>query len=161
MVGLCRPLHELLPKATAQLEAFSGSIDAIVTYWDFPSSTILPILRRRFGLPGTSLEAVLKCEHKYWSRLEQARVAPEHVPRFCALDPFADDPLATIPLAFPFWIKPVKAHSSHLGFKIRDRAEFDRAIGAIRGGIHRLAPGRDDRGRARATTGGCASPGNV
>jgi hypothetical protein len=125
-------LPESLAKAEEQLVSFSGSVDAIVGYWDFPTSSILPLLRRRFGLPTTSLEAVLKCEHKYWSRLEQQRAVAEHVPRFCAFDPFDDDPLSKIDLEFPFWIKPIKAHSSYLGFKIRHREDFQTAIRIIR-----------------------------
>ena len=61
------------------------------------------------------------------------------VPGFCAVDPFAVDLAAPIDLAFPYWLKPVKAHSSHLGFKIRNRPDFEQAIEAIRAGIHVLA----------------------
>lgn len=132
-------MPDLLARARARLERHVGSVDAIVTFWDFPSSTIMPILRAWFGLPGPSLESVLKCEHKYWSRLEQAAIGGEHVPRFAAVDPFAAAPLADVPFGFPFWIKPIKAHSSYLGFKVRDHAEFKAAISAIRGEIHRLA----------------------
>ena len=64
----------LLEKARRQLDAFGGEIGAIVTYWDFPASTLVPLLCRRYGLPSVPLEAVLKCEHKYWSRLEQREV---------------------------------------------------------------------------------------
>lgn len=132
-------LPERLEKAINQIRAFPGSVDAIVSYWDFPSSTILPILRQEFGLPGPSLEAVLKCEHKYWSRLAQREAVPEIVPQFCAVDPFAHDPLSQITLDFPFWIKPVKAHSSHLGFKVRSGEEFERVLPQIRQGIERWA----------------------
>lgn len=56
----------LLEKAQRQLDAFDGSIDAIVGYWDFPVSTLVPILSERYGTTSTSLESVVKCEHKYW-----------------------------------------------------------------------------------------------
>jgi biotin carboxylase len=132
-------LPGLLRRAEARLRAHQAPIDAIVTFWDFPSSTIMPIMRAWFDLPGPSLEAVLKCEHKYWSRLEQAASVSEHVPGFAAVDPFADQPERQIDLAFPYWLKPVKAHSSHLGFKIRHDRDFRQAIEQIRAGIHRLA----------------------
>ena len=132
-------LPALLEAAEARLRAHSRPIDAIVTFWDFPSSTIMPIMRQWFDLPGPSLEAVLKCEHKYWSRVEQAASVGELVPGFCAVDPFAEDPAAPIDLAFPYWLKPVKAHSSYLGFKIRNGRQLERAIEAIRAGIHVLA----------------------
>ncbi len=109
----------LLADAEAQLRRFAGPVDAIVSYWDFPSSALAGVLRNRLGLPGPTNEAIAKCEHKYWSRLEQRAVVPDLVPAFCAVDPFAEDPLRDIALDFPYWIKPIKAHSSHLGFKIR------------------------------------------
>lgn len=131
-------IETLLSDAERELEAFRSTVDAIVTYWDFPSSALVPLLRRQFGLPGPGLEAVLKCEHKYWSRLEQMQIVPECVPSFQVFDPFAQDPLQQIDLAYPFWIKPVKSHSSQLGFRIRNSREFQQAIDVIRQHIGRL-----------------------
>ncbi len=76
------PVREFLRDAEKQLMVFSDTVDAIVGYWDFPVSTLLPILRTRFGLLTPTLESVLKCEHKYWSRLEQVAVIQDNVPRF-------------------------------------------------------------------------------
>ena len=132
------PVRELLEDGRRQLREFPGDVDAVVGYWDFPVSTTLPILRQVVGLPGPSLEAVLKCEHKYWSRLEQAQAAPEHIADFCAVDPFAEDPLSQVTLDFPFWLKPVKAVLSHLGFLIEDAQDFRYAIERIRAGIGRF-----------------------
>ncbi|AHE98937.1 ATP-grasp domain-containing protein [Thioalkalivibrio paradoxus] len=132
------PVRELLDRGRRRLQEFPGRVGAVVGYWDFPVSTVLPILRAEVGLPGPTLESVLKCEHKYWSRLEQARVVPEHIPAFCAVDPFAPQPLSQVTLDFPFWIKPVKSVLSHLGFLVRDADEFRAAIARIRSGIRRF-----------------------
>ncbi|GAA5113625.1 ATP-grasp domain-containing protein [Haloechinothrix salitolerans] len=129
-------ISALLDKATEQLEAFEGSIDAIVGYWDFPVSSMVPILCDRFGLRSADLDAVVKCEHKYWSRLEQSKVIDDY-PAFGLVDPFHD----TMPpdgLDYPFWIKPVKSFSSALAFKVRDETEFANALAEIRDGIHRM-----------------------
>lgn len=132
-------ISSLMDEAISELDAFPGAVDAIVTYWDFPTSALSPLLREKYGLPGSSLEAVLKCEHKYWSRIEQGRWIPDSVPPFQAVDPFGADPLGQIELPYPFWIKPVKAHSSQLGFRI-DNAEMLRAVlPTIRNGIGRFA----------------------
>ncbi|MCE8033432.1 ATP-grasp domain-containing protein [Billgrantia tianxiuensis] len=128
----------LLNEARRKLEAFDGSIDAIVAQWDFPTSVMVPILCREYDIPSPSVESVLKCEHKYWSRLEQQKVIPEVVPEFCGVDPFAEDPLSQVTLKYPFWIKPVKAFSSHLGFKIENDEQFHAAIEEIRQGIRQL-----------------------
>ncbi|MCE8020306.1 ATP-grasp domain-containing protein [Halomonas sp. MCCC 1A11036] len=128
----------LLNEARRKLEAFDGSIDAIVAQWDFPTSVMVPILCREYDIPSPSVESVLKCEHKYWSRLEQQKAVPEVVPEFCGVDPFAEDPLSQVTLKYPFWIKPVKAFSSHLGFKIENDEQFHTAIEEIRQGIRQL-----------------------
>ncbi|MDZ7852472.1 MAG: ATP-grasp domain-containing protein [Halomonas sp.] len=132
------PFARLTATALAQLERFPGSVDAIVGYWDFPTSGLLPVLRRERGLPGPSLEAFLKCEHKYWSRLEQARAVPECVPAFQAIDPFDDQAVDSIEINYPFWIKPIKAHSSHLGFLVESADQLREVLPVIREGIGRF-----------------------
>jgi biotin carboxylase len=126
---------ELLEQARAELGRHDGGVDALVVHWDFPPSVLAPILAAERGLPSPSLESVLKSEHKYWSRLEQAASVPEVVPRFASFDPFEDRALASIDLDFPFWVKPVKSHSSQLGFKVADAQGFDAAVAQIRAAI--------------------------
>lgn len=132
-------LEGLLAAAERELDAFEGSVDAVISHWDFPGAVLSHVLKRRRGLPGPSLESVAAFEHKYWSRVEQARVLPGMVPRFRAFDPFADDPFARLDLPFPYWIKPVKAHSSYLGFKIHDADDAAAALPAIRRNIDHFA----------------------
>lgn len=132
-------VEEVLAEAESELRAFPGPVDAVVGYMDFPVSTMLPILCARFGLRSPSLESVLRCEHKYWSRIEQSRVIGEHVPGFALIDPFDENVLTEVPLAFPFWMKPVKAAASYLGFRITNRDDFVRAIQATRDNIAKLA----------------------
>ena len=131
------PIADMLDKAVDKIVRFPGPVDAVTSFWDFPVSCMVPILGAKYALPGASLESVLKCEHKYWSRMEQQRIIPEHVPRFQSFDPFEDDALSTLKkkLRFPFWIKPVKSFGSHLGFKIRNAGDWQRAIPVIRGNI--------------------------
>jgi hypothetical protein len=133
------PGARLLEEGVCTLREFPEKVDAVVGYWDFPVSTTLPILRAAVGLPGPSLEAVLRCEHKYWSRVCQAEVVPEQVPAFCCVDPFAGDPLGQVTLDYPFWLKPVKSVLSHLGFHIDDERDFREAVGRIRRHIGRFA----------------------
>ena len=132
------PVEQCLCKARERLQAFEGSIDAILGYWDFPVTTMIPILCREYGLPSPSLESVLRCEHKYWSRLEQRKVIPDMTPRFAAVDPFDDAAVGAIDVPFPFWIKPVKGTDSLLAFRVRNRRELSHAIGKIRGRIDRI-----------------------
>ena len=134
----------LLEQAREQLQSFPGSVDAVIPHWDFPTSVLAPILAREFGVPSPSLESVLKCEDKYWSRLEQAASVPECVPGFYAFDPFDDDALDKIDLEFPFWVKPVKAFASQLGFQIENEQEFHAAVEEIREKIGRIGNAFDE-----------------
>lgn len=53
-------LWDLLDKSVRQLDAFEGSVDAIIGFWDFPVTTMVPILCKRLdGLRCASLEAVV------------------------------------------------------------------------------------------------------
>lgn len=131
------PVRELLDKAQAQLETFGGSIDAIIGYWDFPVTLMLPILCSRFGLRSPSLESVLRCEHKYWSRLEQRKVIDEY-PRFALVDP-ADENAAVPPgLSYPVWLKPVKSASSASAYLVTDDEELRWALSAERDQVGRM-----------------------
>ncbi|MGF1509736.1 MAG: acetyl-CoA carboxylase biotin carboxylase subunit family protein [Myxococcota bacterium] len=130
-------LDALLRKARDQLTSFPDRIDAIVGFWDFPTVLMMPILREDLGLRGPTLESVLRCEHKYWSRLQQKEVVPDCVPLFTLVDPFASP--SDVRLSFPFWLKPIKAHSSLLGFRIRNQTELLGALARIRAGIHIFA----------------------
>ena len=122
----------LLDRARAQLDAADPPPDALFGYWDFPVSSMVPVLCRERGLVSASLEAVVRCEHKYWSRLEQARVTDE-LPRFGLVDLDA----AALPdgVGYPAWVKPVKSAASALAFRVADRAELIAALRQIDDGI--------------------------
>ncbi|MEX1177744.1 MAG: ATP-grasp domain-containing protein [Nitriliruptor sp.] len=129
---------QLVADADAQLRAHDGPVDGIVTWWDFPSSALVPALTELWDLYGPSLQSVLSLEHKYWSRLVQRAVAAEHVPPYAVLDPFDDGALSAIQdqgLDFPFWLKPVKSVGSYLGFRIESAEEFAEALATIRENI--------------------------
>ncbi|MDH3504449.1 MAG: ATP-grasp domain-containing protein [Nitrospirota bacterium] len=129
---------ELLRKAEKKLKSFRGTIDAIVGYWDFPTTCLVPFLNQKFGLPGPSVESVLKCEHKFWSRVEQRQVLTD-IPAFCAFNPFEANPRSKVDLPFPFWMKPVKAFASQLGFRIHNEKEFEGGVERVRQKISHFA----------------------
>ena len=128
----------MLAEAEARLDAFDGSIDAIVGYIDFPVSTMLPLLSAKYDTPNASLESLLKCEHKFWSRQVMNEVVPEHTPNFTAFDPFDEEALSKIGeagLRFPFFVKPIKSSGSRLGFRIDSPEDFDYATEKLRAEI--------------------------
>ncbi|MFP4637360.1 MAG: acetyl-CoA carboxylase biotin carboxylase subunit family protein [Spirochaetaceae bacterium] len=137
------PIADMVRRAVEQLHRFEREtgehVDAVCGYQDFPVSTMLPLICRDVGVRSPSLESLLKCEHKYWSRLEQKKVIPEHIPAFTAFDPFDDDALSGIELPYPFWIKPIKSSGSFLGFRVENEADFAAAIPIIREQISLIA----------------------
>jgi biotin carboxylase len=84
-----------------------------------------------------SLEAVLKCEHKYWSRLEKRKVIDE-LPAFGIVDLDDERPAPPAGIGYPMWLKPVKSFSSELAFKAEDDAGFAGAVAEIRDGVGRV-----------------------
>ncbi|MDQ4054761.1 MAG: ATP-grasp domain-containing protein [Actinomycetota bacterium] len=121
----------VLTEAEKRIAALDVDVDAIVGYWDFPVTSMVSILCARRGLPGASLAAVARCEHKYWSRLEQSKVVDD-LPAFAIMDLDAD----RLPegMEFPVWVKPVKSVSSALAFHVDDQAELTDAMAEIREG---------------------------
>lgn len=123
----------VLAAAERILDNVEVPIDAIIGFWDFPVSSLIPLLRRRYGLPSAALEEVVMCEHKYWSRLIQREVIDE-CPHFALVDPQSDRQ-SPPGLRFPMWVKPVKSFSSVLAFGVADQEAFASALTQIRDGI--------------------------
>lgn len=133
------PIEALLRRAETALNPMRGRICGITGYWDFPVTSMIPLLCARYGLPGPSLHSVLRCEHKYWARLCQRALIPEAVPDFRAVDPFADDLVERWDFGYPCWLKPIKAWSSQLGFRVESPHDLQTALTQIRQNIHRFA----------------------
>ncbi|MDZ7809470.1 MAG: ATP-grasp domain-containing protein [Arhodomonas sp.] len=132
------PMPEIMAEARQTL-AEAEAVDAIIGHWDFPTTSMLPVLRREHGLPTATLESVLYCESKYWGRIAQQAVIPECTPPFQGLDPYSDDPVADLQLDYPFWLKPTTAFSSYLGFRIDNEEQFRQAMATIRENIQLFA----------------------
>lgn len=132
-------LEALLAQAEEQLFASSGTVDAIVGFWDFPVTSMVPMLCRSRGLPSAPLEAVAKCEHKYWSRIEQQKVIDD-IPGFGLVPLERSGEHDELPpgLDFPVWLKPVKSASSDLAFHVVDQDQLDDRMEELRAGVDRL-----------------------
>lgn len=81
------------------------------------------LVAERLGLPGTPVDAILACQHKLHARRVLAEVCPE------ASIPFADLDTAyggDIPedLAYPLYVKPVKAAFSVLARRVDHRDQL-------------------------------------
>ena len=134
---------DLLARARAQLDEFDGSVDAIVTYWDFPGTMMVPILCRERGLPAADLSAVVSLEHKYWSRLIQSRVTSD-IPAFGLLDLHAEAPALPEGVNYPAWIKPVQSASSEGAYYIEGADQLAATLPTAREEVVRLGEPFED-----------------
>ena len=133
------PIRDMLQRIEDEIERSPDPANAVLAYMDFPVSTIVPLLCRKFGLRGPTMESLLLCEHKYWSRVAQSRVVPDNIPSFRLIDPFSDTSPEELGLEYPFWLKPIKSAGSYLGFRIASADDLRRARGIIRQHIGRFA----------------------
>lgn len=135
-------LTDKIAEAAKIIEDTGGDVDGIIAYWEFPHVAIVSKLAERFGTRWPNLDAIVRCQNKYLSRVAQQEVVPELTPKFAAVDPFEAKP-GSIKLAYPFWLKPVRSHSSHLGFAIHDDDELIHALDRIRKRIGHLSGATD------------------
>ena len=131
-------ISELLAKADERIRE-AGGIDAVVSYYDFPGTVLVPIIAQKYNLPGPTLQSVLKCEHKYWSRLEQQKVISRSIPQFKAFDPFDDDAFEKIDFITPYWIKPIKSYRSFLAYSINGPIQFREYMEEVRQHVNFMA----------------------
>lgn len=106
--------------------------------WDVPASCLAPILAEQRGLATPGTRAVATFEHKHWSRIAQREVAPDDTPPFAPVDVHEPDAHTRPPLDYPFWLKPIKSYSSHLGFRIDGPDDLAHAVEVLRRRIGRL-----------------------
>lgn len=125
-------VRPLIAKAKRKLDNFQGSIDGIIGFFDFPVTLVTFFLIQEYNLPGPTLESGIRCENKFISRTLQSGVIKEHIPRFRAVNPYEVKKIEEIGLEPPFWLKPVKAFGSQIGFKIDDQKDLDEALPIIR-----------------------------
>ena len=130
-------MEELIKKTFERIDNH-GKIDAIVSYYDFPGTTLVPIIAEKYKLPGPTLESVMKCEHKFWSRLEQSKVIPRSIPLFKIFDPFDERAYQDIEMIPPFWIKPIKSYRSILAYRINSEYQFKEVMQEVRENINFL-----------------------
>ncbi len=125
-------IETLVDRAAERMAAIPGGPHGVASFFDFPGTIIAALLAEKFGLPGPGLEPLLKCEHKYWSRLEQQKVVPDHIPTFRAFDPNDANAFHRMDLIAPYWIKPIKSFRSYLAYNIQDERQFHEAMEVCR-----------------------------
>jgi len=83
------------------------------------------LLAERMGWPGTSVAAILACQHKLYARQVLQRVAPEANVRFQLLEAEYGAPIPK-GLTYPLFVKPIKAAFSVLARQVDSDEELHR-----------------------------------
>lgn len=129
---------DIIRRAEEKLDNFEGFIDGIIGFFD-QIMLLTFYLCEEYGLKGPSLKSGLRCEHKYWSRIEQQKMIPDNIPPFTTLNPFIGHKLTELDLKPLFWLKPIKLYGAQLGYKINNQDDLDAGLKEIREGIPNFA----------------------
>ncbi len=98
-------------------------VDGVLSSDEYLGAAIAAAVAKKLGLPGADPGCILRAQHKHASRIAQAKVVPEAVPKF-ALVPIDASGGAKVPLAYPFFVKPIKGTFSLFASKVASDAEL-------------------------------------
>ena len=112
-------------KKVASKNGKEAGINAVVSNHEQFGVLAAALLAEQMGWPGTSVNAVLACQHKLYAREVLARVCPEANTPYARLDAAYGEPVPT-DLAYPLFVKPVKAAFSVLAREVHSTAELHR-----------------------------------
>lgn len=97
--------------------------NAVVSHHEQFGALAAALVAEAAGLPGTRPEAILACQHKLHARRVLQRVCPEANLDFAELDAEYGGPIPP-DLAYPAFVKPVKAAFSVLARRVDGQAEL-------------------------------------
>ena len=100
-----------------------AQLHGVVSSDDYPGSSLAAVVARRFGLPGVAPAVNLRCQHKYYSRLDQQRFVPTAVPAFQLCEEGYPPPRS---LQYPVFVKPVKSFFSVGAYRVGSETELFR-----------------------------------
>lgn len=116
----------------AEIEALinryrEAGLSGITSAVGYPGMSVAALAARRLNLPGPEIACILRCEHKYYSRLAQQSLVPSATPSFQLLSPNGITPDSKAP-EFPLFVKPVKACFSINANRVETFAELQQTL---------------------------------
>jgi hypothetical protein len=107
---IVEPFHDIQSEIKEILARCKGEhIGAVVSTDDYPGSTLASIVARYLGLPGVDPIVNLICQHKFYSRIEQKKFAPDAVPWYAQI---TEKAFESAQFRLPVFLKPVKSFFS-------------------------------------------------
>ncbi|HLL71600.1 MAG TPA: ATP-grasp domain-containing protein [Pyrinomonadaceae bacterium] len=102
-------------------------IEGVTSGIGYPGMLVASLIAGRLGLPGTTVESVLLCEHKYYARAAQQKLTPSATPSFQIVPPDGFGERGAPDIPFPLFLKPVKSCFSINAQKVSSLPELLRA----------------------------------
>ena len=93
---------------------------------DYPGCMFAAYIAQQMGLPAPHPRDAVLLSHKFYSRMQQRRFAPEATPEFALVD--LRSPRRPASLRYPFFVKPVKGTMSIRAQMVHSDAELGRAV---------------------------------
>jgi biotin carboxylase len=104
-------------------KAKANGWQAVVSNHEQFGALAAALLAEKMGWPGTSVNAILACQHKLYAREVLKRVCPEATPTYGVLPCKYGEP-APNGLSYPVFVKPTKAAFSVLARTVASREEL-------------------------------------
>lgn len=123
-----QPVLDLVGLIDNTVEKYrNANLSGVTSAVGYPGMSAASVIADKLGLPGPPVEAVMLCEHKYYSRIYQKQHVPDATPEFHLLDPHDGSTLSGA-LGFPSFLKPVKGCMSRNAFKVEDEKELGERV---------------------------------
>jgi ATP-grasp domain len=101
---------DILPRIEAAISRYADEdLAGVTSAVGYPGMPVASIIAERLGLSGPKVERVLRCEHKYYSRVSQQSLLPSATPQFQIVPPEGLAAEDAFGLPFPLFLKPVKS----------------------------------------------------
>ena len=104
-------MREDIEQIIAQAEQYEG----IIGTHDYPGVLVASLCAEKWGFSFTSVESILRCQHKYYFRKHLQQAVPEATPTFFLVDDQDAD------YTFPLFLKPIKSSFSRYAQVIQDQ----------------------------------------
>jgi biotin carboxylase len=123
-VGAATQSMDIVALIEESRKTYAGAnLAGITSAVGYPGMSVVSVLANQLGLPGPSPEAIILCEHKYYSRVAQQLHVPDATPKFWLVDPNNAEQ-ALDDLTFPIFLKPVKSCMSMNAYVINCAEDF-------------------------------------
>ncbi len=121
-----KPVLKIVDLIESTVEKYKhAGLAGVTSAVGYPGMSAAAVIAEKLSLPGAPPQAIMLCEHKYYSRIFQQKFAPEATPNFHLIDPEQPETFKS-ELSFPCFLKPVKSCMSKNAYTVQDQGSLRR-----------------------------------